>query len=91
MPSNVIDPYAATRRNALFGPAVRFYDLSVIKKFAVREARQLSLEANFFNIFNRAILGPPVAVLSDARFGRVTGTLGGSNPRQVQQGLKLVF
>jgi len=52
---------------------------------------QLGFEANFFNIFNRAILGPPIAVLSDARFGRVTGTLPGSNPRQVQLGLKLAF
>lgn len=90
-PANVIDPFAATRRNSLFGPAVRFYDLSVIKKFPVREGMQLGFEANFFNIFNRAILGPPVAVLSDARFGRVTGTLPGSNPRQVQLGLKLAF
>jgi hypothetical protein len=90
-PANVIDPYAATRRNALFGPAVRFYDLSIIKKFAIREGMQLGFEANFFNIFNRAILGPPIAVLSDARFGRVTGTLLGSNPRQVQLGLKLAF
>lgn len=90
-PANVIDPYAVMRRNSLFGPPVRFYDLSVIKKFAVREGMKLGFEANFFNIFNRAILGPPVAVLSDARFGRVTGTLAGSNPRQVQLGLKLTF
>jgi len=90
-PANVLDPYAVTRRNSLFGPAVRFYDLSVIKKFPVRERMQLGFEANFFNIFNRAILGPPIAVLSDARFGRVTGTLPGSNPRQVQLGLKLAF
>ncbi|MBN8731280.1 MAG: carboxypeptidase regulatory-like domain-containing protein [Acidobacteria bacterium] len=88
-PANVLDPYAATRRNALFGPNVYFYDLSVIKKFTVREQARLSFEANFFNIFNRAIFGPPVAVLSDARFGRVTGTLAGSNPRQIQLGLKL--
>lgn len=90
-PTNVIDPYAATRRNSLFGPSVRFYDLSVIKRFAIRDDMQLGFEANFFNVFNRAILGPPVAVLSDARFGRVTGTLPGSNPRQVQLGLKLAF
>lgn len=90
-PVNVTDPYAVTRRNALFGPGVRFYDLSVIKKLPVREGMQLGFEANFFNIFNRAILGPPVAVLSDARFGRVTGTLAGSNPRQIQLGLKLGF
>ncbi len=91
IPASVTDPYAATRRNSLFGPAVRFYDLSVIKKFPIREGMHLGFEANFFNILNRAILGPPIAVLSDSRFGRVTGTLPGSNPRQVQLGLKLTF
>lgn len=91
IPANVTDPYAVTRRNALFGPGVRFYDLSVIKKIVLRESTYLGFEANFFNIFNRAILGPPIAVLSDARFGRVTGTLPGSTPRQVQLGMKLTF
>lgn len=91
IPSNVTDPYAPIRRNSLFGPSVRLYDLSVIKKITVREQMRLSMEANFFNVFNRAILGPPVAILSDARFGRVTGTLAGSNPRQIQLGLKLTF
>jgi hypothetical protein len=91
IPADVTDPYAVTRRNSLFGPGVRFYDLSVIKKIPVREGMQMGMEANFFNVFNRAILGLPVAVLSDARFGRITGTLAGSNPRQVQLGLKLTF
>lgn len=91
IPANVTDPYAVTRRNALFGPNVRFYDLSVIKKFTLREGVRLGFEANFFNVFNKAIFGPPVAVLSDARFGRVTGTLNGTNPRQIQLGLKLTF
>jgi len=91
IPANLTDPYAPTKRNALFGPNVRIYDLSVIKRFPVREGIRLGFEANFFNIFNHTILGPPVAVLSDTRFGRVTNTLAGSNPRQVQLGLKLTF
>jgi hypothetical protein len=90
-PANVTDPYAVTRRNSLFGPNVRFYDLSVIKKITLREGMRLSAEGNFFNVLNHATMGPPVAVLSDARFGRITGTLNGSNPRQIQLGLKLIF
>jgi len=90
-PANVTDPFAATRRNALRGPGVRYYDLSVIKKIPLREGLRLGVEANFFNIFNRAILGPPIGILSDARFGKVTSTLAGSNPRQIQLGLKLTF
>jgi hypothetical protein len=91
IPSNVTDPYAVTPRNALRGPAVQVYDLSVIKKFAVAERATLNFEANFFNLFNHAIFGPPVAVLRDARFGRVTNTLNGTNPRQIQLALKLSF
>ena len=32
IPANVTDPYAPTRRNSLFGPSVRFYDVSVIRR-----------------------------------------------------------
>jgi hypothetical protein len=91
IPANVIDPYAVTRRNALRGPAVQVYDLSVAKRIPLRESTQLNFEANFFNIFNHAIFGAPVAVLREARFGRITNTLGGANPRQVQLALKLQF
>lgn len=91
IPADVTDPYAPTRRNALFGPNVRVYDVSVIKKIALTEQMRLSAEANFFNVFNRAVLGAPIAILSDSRFGRITGTLPGSNPRQIQLGLKLTF
>jgi hypothetical protein len=90
-PANVTDPYAVTRRNALRGPAMQVYDLSLIKKFNVSEHWKLGFEANLFNVFNHTNLGPPVAVLSDARFGRVTGTLAGTTPRQVQLALKLTF
>lgn len=91
IPANVTDPYAVMQRNALRGPSVQVYDLSVIKKFPLAEPLRLSFEANFFNLFNHAIMGPPVAVVRDARFGRVTSTLAGTNPRQIQLALKLAF
>ena len=62
-----------------------------MKKFALGEKANLHFSANFFNIFNHAILGPPVAVQTDARFGRVTSTLPGSTPRQIQLSLRLGF
>jgi hypothetical protein len=65
--------------------------LSAIKRVTFQEQKRLSFEANFFNILNHAIMGPPIAVLSDARFGRITSTLPGSNPRQIQLALKLGF
>lgn len=91
IPANVTDPYAVTRGNALHAPSIRVYDFSVMKKFALGEKANLHFSANFFNIFNHAILGPPVAVQTDARFGRVTSTLPGSTPRQIQLSLRLGF
>jgi hypothetical protein len=91
IPENVTDPYAVMRRNSLRGPAVQVYDMSVIKKFPISERSILGFEANFFNLLNHAIMGPPVAVVRDARFGRITNTLSGTNPRQIQLALKLTF
>jgi len=90
-PASVADPFAQIERNAFRAPRVIFYDLSLIKQFAVTERVRLGFEANAFNIFNRAQLAAPVATLTNARFGQITGTLDGSNPRQIQFGLKLTF
>lgn len=91
IPANVTDPYAAMRRNAVRGPNVQVYDLSMMKRWDVSEQARLGFEANFFNVFNTAVFGPPVAVLRDARFGRIVSTLSGANPRQIQLGLKLTY
>ena len=53
--------------------------------------RELSLEVNAFNLFNRANFGAPIEVLSDARFGQVTRTHPASNPRQIQFGARFTF
>lgn len=90
-PGDVTDPFLQIQRNALRAPAVKFYDLSMSKRFSLTERVTLGFESNFFNFFNRAQFAAPVAVLSDARFGRIISTLAGTNPRQVQFGLKLSF
>jgi len=91
IPANVTDPYAVTRRNALHAPPTRVYDFSVNKKVALNERVNLGLSAHFFNVFNHPVLGPPVAVQTDARFGKVTSTLNGTTPRQIQLSLRLAF
>jgi hypothetical protein len=78
-------------RNALRAPRVMFYDLALLKRFTVRERYHVALEANFFNLFNRANFGAPVANLTSALFGRITGNLSGTNPRQIQFGLRMGF
>jgi hypothetical protein len=86
-----IDPNAMIARNALRAPRVMFYDLSLLKRLIVKERYRIGFEANFFNLFNRANFGAPVSNLTNALFGRITGNLSGTNPRQIQFGLKLHF
>jgi hypothetical protein len=86
-----IDPKAMIPRNALRAPRVLFYDLALLKRFTVKERYQVGVEANFFNLFNRANFGAPVSNLSNALFGRITSNLFGANPRQIQFGLKVSF
>ncbi len=91
VPGNVTDPFAAMRRNEFRSPSVRLYDAALLKRFRLTERFTLGFEANAFNLFNRAQFAAPVRVLSNTRFGRVTNTRTGTNPRQIQFGLKLSF
>jgi hypothetical protein len=89
--SDVTNPLAVVERNALTGPGLFYYDLSLRKRTALTDRVQLSIELNAFNVFNTVNLGPPIATLSDARFGRIVATAAGTNPRQLQLGAKLSF
>ena len=90
-PANVTDPFDNVGRNAFRSPRVMFYDLSLAKKFFFTERINLGLEINAFNIFNQVNFAAPVSVLSAANFGQVTSTRAGTNPRQLQLGVKLSF
>lgn len=90
-PVSASNPYAVVGRNALWGPGIWYYDVSLAKQTAVASRVTLSLELNVFNVFNRANFAAPIATLSDARFGRIVQTATGTNPRQMQLGAKLSF
>jgi hypothetical protein len=68
-----------------------FYDLSLLKRFVVKERHYVTFEANFFNVFNRTNFGAPINNLTSRQFGQITANLIGTNPRQIQLGLKLSF
>jgi hypothetical protein len=90
VPADVTDPGAAIPRNALRGPDVLFYDVSLMHRIATGRST-VSLELNVFNLFNRTNFGQPVSDLSSPFFGQVTGTRKGTNPRQIQLGVRLSF
>ena len=87
----VTDPFSVIGRNAFRAPSIYSYDLSLIKRFAITERMSLGVEANAFNVFNRALFAAPTASLSSGFFGVITATAAGTNPRQLQLGCKLSF
>jgi hypothetical protein len=90
-PANPADPFASVGRNALRGPNLWNYDLSFLKRIALKERVILAMEANAFNVFNRGNMNIPQAAISSALFGQVTSTMPGFGPRQMQFALKLTF
>jgi hypothetical protein len=90
-PASVTDPFAPIGRMAFRAPAVYSFDVSAIKQFAVTERIGLRFEVNCFNLPNRTQLALPNGTLSSALFGRITGTVATTTPRQFQLGAKLTF
>jgi hypothetical protein len=94
-------------RNALRGPAQSGVDLSVMKRWPIRESSSLEFRADFFNLFNHANRNNPVSDIStvlatggsvDETTGRVLspGDFGriigvSSGPRIIQLALKFSF
>ena len=77
-------------RVPVVGPDFVNTDFSVIKQFALpRKEMGLNFRAEFFNLFNHAQFGSPVADINAVGFGSVNSTV--NNPRLVQLALKLSF
>jgi hypothetical protein len=64
VPAPIADPFVAIRRNALRGPAIATYDLSIIKRFRIGERALFGFEVNAFNVFNRTNFANPLANLT---------------------------
>ncbi len=93
-------------RNVLRGPGQSNLDLSLIKRFPIRESKSLELRAEVFNFLNQVNLDNPISNLAavpstsiNPITGQITGTPGdfgrivstSSNPRLIQLAIKLNF
>jgi hypothetical protein len=76
-------------RNTFRAGSLLDLDLSLVKNFAFRLQRRLTLRVDIFNFINRANFGVPVRYLGAAAFGRATDTVTPS--RRLQLGLKYSF
>jgi hypothetical protein len=73
------------------GPALQVWDLSVLKRFPITEARQVEFRAEFFNLFNNVNFQYPdgdSTVFGRPQFGTL---LAAERARVIQLGLKLRF
>ena len=70
----------------LRGPGQANVDASVLKNFSLRETTSLQFRVEFFNLFNRANFGNPIATVTSPLFGRI---LSAADPRIMQLGLKV--
>jgi outer membrane receptor protein involved in Fe transport len=76
-------------RNTLRTDSWKNLDLSLTRRFPIKERLNLEFRADAFNISNSVVFAQPDSTLGDANFGVITGTA--NNPREVQFSLKLLF
>jgi hypothetical protein len=77
---------------AFHGPGIQNVDLSLFKRFPIRETWHVEFRTEFFNAFNRANFNNPsasIAASSLGSFGKSFSTV--TDPREIQFALKLYF
>lgn len=91
-PNQFADPplgtFATTPRSICCGPGENQWDITVMKKFSITEARYVEFRTDIFNLFNRTEFVNPDGNFSDSTFGQVQEVL---PPRLVQFALKFYF
>lgn len=86
--NNALFTFGTLSRNAIRGPGINNWDLSLTKNTSIGEHKSIEFRAEFFNALNHVqFLNPDTAGFS-ATFGQITSDRG---PRIIQFGLKLYY
>jgi len=75
-------------RNAVIGPGLQEFDVSLQKDIWITEAAKLQFRAEGYNLFNHANFNIPNRTAFTANFGTISSA---QDSRQLQLALKLVF
>jgi Carboxypeptidase regulatory-like domain len=75
-------------RNAVIGPGLQEFDLSLQKEIAITEAAKLQFRAEAYNLLNRANFNIPNRIAFTPNFGSIASA---QDSRQLQFALKLIF
>ena len=81
--------FGSVGRNAIDGPGLFNFDFSLFKTIQLTERLRLQLRGEAFSLTNTPQFSNPGAVLGNANFGYITGTVGGG--RMMQLGAHLSF
>ena len=76
-------------RNALRGPGINNFDLSLTKNTFIHEKKSIEFRAEFFNAFNHANFANPENSADSGAFGQISTTR--TNMRIIQFGLKFHY
>jgi hypothetical protein len=75
-------------RNAVIGPGLTEFDLSLQKDFGLTESAKLQFRAEAYNLFNHPNFNIPNRTAFTANFGKISSA---QDARQLQFALRLVF
>jgi hypothetical protein len=81
--------YGNLGRNSLRQPSFHNFDVSLTRRFPIKERANLEFRADAFNMTNAVVLGGPNSTLGNSNFGVITGTA--NTERQIQFSMKLIF
>ena len=91
-----VGTFGNIHRDSLYGPGLVNTDMSIAKKFAIREGMAVSVRADAFNLFNKVNLGQPNSCIDcqNSGAGLITSTIGsqdGTSMRRLQFAVRLDF
>ncbi|MGH9667548.1 MAG: hypothetical protein ACRD9L_24265, partial [Bryobacteraceae bacterium] len=74
----------------LRGPRRVNTDFALIKNTTIKEKYNLQFRSEFYNVFNHPALASPISDVTNAQFGQIVSSIGGSE-RNIQFGLRFLF
>jgi hypothetical protein len=80
--------FGSAPRNAVIGPGLEEFDLSLQKEIHLRESTRLQFRAEAYNIFNHPNFNIPNRTAFTPNFGSISSA---QDSRQLQLALKLLF
>jgi hypothetical protein len=89
------EPFTLARTSSriadLRGDGMKKWDVTLAKKFSITERVKFGFRAELYNAWNTTMFGNPNTNVTNQSFGRVTGTLAGGGPRNIQLSGRLEF